>query len=901
MNIDLEKVIGFGWQSLQHIADVVSRYNHKKTGPFPATAPPVFVPLSYGSPSIWSPIVTTTQQPARTTNFAQPGGIVPTLYGRRRVPGVIAYISSAGSYLHIIVLWGKGEFDGCEGVYINDQLSSTYTAVAIETYNGTQAQGVCGLNSYDPGWTYALPGIAYSYIRLIASTEIQDIPRIEAIWRGKKIYDPRNGATAYNANPILELTDLLTDTADGGRIATAKIDWNSVAVAANYWDAMVGSPAQKRGQCHFYFSNETTLDAAIKTIAGHCLALLLADSGGIYRVNCAWPVAVSVDFQEKEIYNLSVLPLASADMVNTIRWTWTDPTTWQPVEEVISDPALGLNDEIHERAYDLGGFMTKSESRRVALFWLNSRLSDMQMQFTTYNYKGLQVGDVFTLTHSIGIAAKQLIASMIAPQPDGSYQITAREYDPAFFNTEVVTEPTYGDTNLPLPTDTPSAATNLVLTELLLQLKDTSWISCIEVSWSPSSWPWVRHYEIWANQDSGDYVLSGTTTGSTYELRAAKELSSYGIKVVTVSPWSKKSAGLAGVIIPQGKYLPPVWKGGAVLTGQEAGDIVFLSWYMADNTPPATDIDIVGYELRRGRTTDTWNTAAVIDPKISALSYQDKTCPAGTWRYFLRALDSVGNYTATALSLDVAVTLNPNLGFQLGNTPKWDTASGAIYTNMGYSTNAQDFAHALCPIDPSYTTLGTRFPGPTLGSGAGGTYTYLNLPAPATASCVSAPIDIGVVINGQWTLSYNWQKIGTGSASLAPKLLLSTDGATWTTYSAASVFSAAARYVKAQFDLSSSSPDTTYFIIQPIRVQIQASPRGESGEAAVVGGSYPLTFTQTYVAINKVRLIEKYAGDTLDPRKAVYDALTLTGMTIRLFDKNNATAAGTVKYEVEGN
>jgi hypothetical protein len=510
------------------------------------------------------------------------------------------------------------------------------------------------------------------------------------------------------------------------------------------------------------------------------------------------------------------------------------------------------------------------------------------VQFKTYNSKGLQPWDVFTLTHSLGLADKLCYCTRIAQEQDGSFVIEGREYDPAFFSDTIVEEPTYPDTNLPNPSDAPPIVQNLHLSEDLIQLKDSSWISMIDISWVPLTWPFLKHYEVWYKKNYADYLLGGITTSHTFSLGPVEELATYTIKIIAVSFWDVKSVSEELSITPQGKYAPPVWKVGAVLLAEEAGDIVILSWVFDDNTPPAIDIDIAGYEIRRGIPSDTWESAMFV-AFIDALVFLDRTCPSGTWRYFIKAQDSVGNMTDTALYADVTVTLNPNLGFQYDRYFDLATMTG---TNIGVS-----MGEILTPIDPAYDTLGERFPGTLLGTGVGGLYTYLNLPAPATANAISTQIDLGQVLPGEFSLHYTAQKIGTGSASVTPKLLLSVNGTNWVEYDISVPFISQARYAKVKFIFASSSLSTTYIIREPVYLTLQMDPREDYGEAHVdSGGSAVVTFGVTFISIEKIYLT--ILGSV--PKIALADNLTITGFTLRLFSTSGVPTSGDCKWKVEG-
>ncbi|MEM2899436.1 MAG: hypothetical protein QXT63_01470 [Thermoplasmata archaeon] len=943
----------------------------------------------------------------KESNISPEGGIIPVLYGRRKITGKFVYLNVINNIVHGIWIFCEGEIDGFDTILLNNKNIIDYgNKVYYETYQGTDTQPVCSLSNYDSSWTYSLPNTAYIYIRCNQTEDIQDLPKIEAIIKGKKIYVPRINTITYSANPALILADILTNTRYGGRIPPSKINYGTaqshpdgtVWASADYcdeplidqtiqicyigkrytysvvrdsqaktdtlhaiyilsessslgvssisldgidiaktgvyyelyhgtgttpswpgWDnSLVGKsciyirkvfnaythsfgdvesrhrinvkatltePAVRYG-FSFCFNQQVTLQDAIETIRRHFLGVIRIDNG-LYSIDVAKPRPTIASFEEKEVWGLQIQPLQSQDIINRVTWTWTDPFTWETVTEEIEDPNISQNDEIHEANYDLTGCLSYARSKRIATFLLNSRLSDLIVTFNTYNGKGLQPLDVFSITHSIGLTNKLLYVSNIQENPDGSWTITGNEYDPAFFNEDIITEPAYPDTSLPDPSKMPDDATNLSLTEQLVQLKDSTWISNIKITWKAPEWPFIKHYEIYVKQGSGDFILLGTTTGTEYEYRAAKELETYTFAVVTVSTWDKRSIGITSTIIPQGKYLKPKWKTGAQLRGEEAGNVVFLKWYMPDLTPPAEDIDIIGYEIRRGKIIDTWETSFYVG-FVDALIYQDNFCPSGQWRYFIKAKDSVGNYTDTSLYCDVTVILNQNIGFTSDYNFDLATVTG---TNIGITMNT-----TLNPINPNYDILGERFPGPTLGDGVGG-YTYLIHPTITTADGTTAAIDLGQIISGKYTLYYQSTKVGNGSSTLTPKLITSIDGSTWTEYDASSSLALKARYIKAKFEFNNPYIDTTYIVQEPVYITIQVDPVEEYGTAAVPADGYiAIAFINSFMAIEKITLT--VLGNIA--KTAVADNLTTSGFTLRLFDTNNNPTSGTVKWLVQG-
>jgi hypothetical protein len=924
-------------------------------------------------------------------------GTIPVVYGRRKVEGKFVYLKVINNYLHAIFIFCEGEIEGYEAILIDGDDIRNLSGFYYELYKGTSTQTVCSLRSYDSSWNDPLTNIAYAYIKIPTR---DSFPSVEAIIKGRKVYDPRSAQIKYSENPVLILADLLTNTRFGGRIPSSLLNWGTsqshpfgtIWDAADYadqqdfnitqyrgykgvkfysnvtrqnntdklkaiyilsekssisidkltftpyvdyyqaylgtgtppswegWnDSLIGKTcvyieksysiytqyfgniedryrinitalikeAMGRYSCSFYFDSGTLRDA-IDTVRRHFAGCVLIEQNGTYSIKYMRPSLTLTSFNDSEVWNVQIIEQNSENLHNRITWTWTDPETWEIVNEEIEDPNLTDNDEVYEGHYDLSGFTSYGQSKKLAILYLNLRLSNVTIQFSTYNSKGLQPLDVFNFTHQIGFLEKLFFVTAIQQNSDGVVTITANEYDPAFFDNNVISEPTYEDTYLPPPDSIPDDITDLTLTEKLEQLKDATLITNIKISWNESPWPYKKTYRVYMKEGSGEWKLLGITHGLEYEVRAVKELQTYTIQIVTESEFGKLSLGVSGTIMPQGKYLKPQWKQGASLGAIESGDIVFLNWAMPDNSAPAIDIDIVGYEIRRGRTTDIWDTAYFVI-RIDSLNYQDARCPAGTWRYFLKAIDSVGNYTDTALSADVTVTKNPYLGFE---EDRYFDLATAVGTNIGIWSG-----ETITPIDPSYDTLGERFPGPTLGDGVGGQYTYLNLPAPSSASATTDVIDIGQILSGRFTLNYNATKIGTNMASVTPYLLVSKDNLNWTEINASSAIQAEARFIKAKFVFSSSSPDTTYIVSEDCFVNIQLKPIKESGTANVgAGGSIAITFLETFAFIKTIQLTPRGSSAII----ATADDLTLTGFTLRTFNTSGNPVSATVDWLVEG-
>lgn len=135
------------------------------------------------------------------------------IYGRVRVAGQLAYACTSGDkyqYLHMIVAFAGHPIDGYEDIYLDDKLITDSTIapyVYYETYDGTQTTACQSMINASNGlWTAAHVGhgIPYIYFRFTyneAAFPATPVPK--PVIRGRRVYDPRTGVTAWSDNPAL--------------------------------------------------------------------------------------------------------------------------------------------------------------------------------------------------------------------------------------------------------------------------------------------------------------------------------------------------------------------------------------------------------------------------------------------------------------------------------------------------------------------------------------------------------------------------------------------------------------------------------------------------------------------------------------------------------------------------
>jgi len=809
--------------------------------------------------------------------------VVPLLYGKRRIEGIPLPVGTHGAYLYVVYIFCEGEIESFESYYIDGQEASNFSGLyAFTEYLGTTSQAYDStLHSIESDWEDPLTSTAYVVARWKADEKFNSVPRLAAVIKGRKVYDHRTDTTYYSTNPILCDVDRQRSARYGEGTASSAIDWNSVDTAADVCDEQVNS--EDRYSLNYVLLKPTSQDQVSKFILAHCNGEKVFSEGKWHWYVHQARSSVAT-FTQDEMWNVTLGRPPQRTVFNRVRCAYLHQDDWREDEYSLETSELIAGDEPESVAhFDFTGCSSLSQVHRLAVYQLNRRASDLSLTFQTYNTKGLQRYDRFQVTHStFGLSSQDFYCLSV----DGD-KVTATEYTTDLFSEEVVATPTLPEADLPLPTDTPDEVTELELTEDVVQTRDGHFVSVIKAAWTASVFPWVSRYEGWIKQGSNDYVLYGTTTGTAMNLVVPEELKTYTVKIVTVSRWDVSSSGEEQSIYIQGKNWVPTWPTGATLSGTEAGDVAILSW------DAAVDDDTVRYEVRRSRTTDTWETAEVV-ATIDALNYFDRTAPAGTWRYYVKAIDSVGQYTTTALHVDVEVTVNPNLAFNKTQTVDLD---GSTVNLIAVSPSGTDNDIAF-PIASAHT-WGDKFTAGTTWASqmtAGDPWAE-PVPTSGTMDLVTAKVDMGNQFTGEFTLNYTATKFGSGSATLTPYLLLSEDDSTYTSHAASSSFTATARYIKAKFVWTNGDSSSFYAVGEPVTVTIKANPVIDSGTATVSSsGSLSITFNMTFAAVDRIQLTPKGSS----ARVALADNVNLTGFDLKLFNTSGSAASGDVYWKAEG-
>lgn len=808
--------------------------------------------LYYGSPETLYETQTSTED-VQITSSAE-NAVLRILFGRPRIGGEIANIAPYGSGYLFQIVWGEGVIGAINNVTLNDVALTGTTYLAH--YTGTQTAVDSTLAAALPGWNSALTGIAYSVIG-VTREMVESGAEWAAVPDGLKLYDPRldstNGGSGsqrlatpttwtFSRNPSLALARFLTDNTFG---MGQTVDWASVITAANRNDTTVGGEARNYiDLCIDEARPSADLVEVLRTYA-ECWVVQV---GGVYKLVPDAPGSSVYSFSHASGNIIDISALEKAGLhdrpsVVTVTYTDTSATPYREGRAVVYGPGvLAGTAPWAESHVALPGLQRYSEAMRHATQRYNrAALTDLSFRLEAFD-EGLRldVGDIVDVTHPIGLTAKLMRVASIAGDDHGRWSFDLVEYNGNVYDSTVQTTPQYPDTELPAPGNPPSI-TGLTLAEETYQNETGIFATRIRITWTGVAWPFLERYRVLITGTGGNVVHEGYTTGTAYATPAMQDGIAFTVFVYVISSVGAMDAGVSAVKTLAGKAIVP----GNVLSvaAFEVGGRVFLSWTRADNpTNPGTpDPDVWRYELRRGLTSGSWATATVID-RVDGLTFVDEGAAAGTWRYYIAAVDSVGQYSTTPYTKDVVVTLD----------------SGAFLVDTYYSTvptfpNGNVQSYTLWPSDgiTYYITddgasVASKFTASPLSGGFSGVMSTNH--ASVTSTWLGEAEDFQLVLGGQWTGTADVTAI---SGSVSSYLGYSLDGGAYT-YGAGLSQKVNARFARLKHEATGTATMRVAVPTQSIRCD--AIPREEVGQSTSTAANAKCIFlSNDYVAAMRVQ------------------------------------------------
>lgn len=775
-------------------------------------APPPAAIGPNSDPTIPAALADIDYKPLATARLGAP--IAPG-YGRYAIGGNMVRARKWGSDLMALVVWGDGEFDAIEKVYAADVDITLYTGIAH--YLGTDSQ------TADPdvlalyGQADALPGTVYSVLQITPGLSLD----LWAIVRGRKVYDPRSTLTVYSNNAALCCADYITQFTD------YTVDWDSVEVAADYCDEWADAPTNtiRRWQVNMPLATPKPPDEWMAILAEYANCYLFRDDGVVYlmpdQVRAVDHVITASDIRAG---SMNLRKSAQRDTPTQVVADYTLPTTtgvWGTDYVQTDDPAETV--PLRVTPLHLLGYQQRLQAKRKVVQFLNyASVSDLFIDFVTFD-NGAKIvrGDVISVTHPVGLAAKEfrvLEADAVSGEK-GRWRISAREYSPLLYSDEVVANPNVPDTDLPRVDDEPTPA-NLAAVEELYSISPGETRSRLIATCDAVSYPFQFVYEWEVLQDSA--VLHSQTNTSPRMVWGPLPIDggvTFTVRVRTRGPVGVGSYAtvLVNILGKLALPLPPT-----IFRVFEAQGTVFFSW------TPGLDVDLRGYEIRYGPADQAWEFMELVNRWGIAAAGETSLVPPGTWDFEIRSFDSVrtlsnpiGQYSATGLRQTALVDADAN-SFHIADYPLTFDASAAQFSDSSSiefsNNNPADFA------DGGSDSVNVRLVKSTWWTDSGETWddvfgstplTGLNQPIISyltnTASTLAASaIDFGQVLSLTLSVTSAAEAVvGTVDTYIETKVLV---GDAWTRHSLL-VVKATAQFARVVYETDAASrlkcgPDT---------------------------------------------------------------------------------------------
>ena len=303
------------------------------------------------------------------------------VYGQTRVGGILAHIETTGTdnvILHQVIVLAGHEIDSLVKVKFGDtdltldsgttisgstvfkatntkykntenenKIDGNGTLVQLTFENGSQTTANGFLRSQLSSITadHKFKDCAYVYIKMVHDAEkfAGGIPAISFEVKGKKVYDPRSGETAFTdstgeqigSNPALCIRDYLSNTVYGLKATSSELNdttnaggFNSAATTCEQQVNDIDGSAQNRytanGFTNFSASGEGILEGLLTSMAGR-----LTYVNGKFNVFAGATQTPSLTITDDDL--LSDISVAtnpnSGDLYNTVKPVYTDAST----------------------------------------------------------------------------------------------------------------------------------------------------------------------------------------------------------------------------------------------------------------------------------------------------------------------------------------------------------------------------------------------------------------------------------------------------------------------------------------------------------------------------------------------------------------------------------------------
>jgi hypothetical protein len=603
------------------------------------------------------------------------------IYGRAMVSGPLVFGGVAGAsnqFLWLVIPLAGHEVDAIETLYLNEvevaldgsgfATTAPYTGkVWVKKHLGVAGDPAdADLVAANIGWTadHRLAGVAYLAIRLQWSGDVfpTGIPNIKCVVRGRKVFDPRTGLTAWSANPALCVRDYIT-SAHGLEATSAEIDGALLVAAANVCDesvALAGGGTEARYTCNGVVDTGDTprsiMEDMLTSMAG-----FMVWSAGVYQIHAGAYTAPAVTLTADDLRGpVKVRPrLSRKELFNAVRGTFVDPAAyWQPTDfPTVSNATYAAQDggQVIWRDAVMPYTTSAATAQRIAKLTLERSRQGITVELPCKltAFKVATMDTVMVTLSQLGWTAKEFKVLEWSFSADGGVNLVMQEETAASYNwnsgLETVVDPA-PDTGLgdPFVVEVPGAPT---VTEQIYQTTGSAGVkSKAIVSWLPVNDAFVVGYVLeYRNFTGVDWTVLPMASDTSHELQdlapgtylfRLRAVNTFGVKSEYSPTVTREVLGL--IAAPSNV---------ANFSITKVGGVAIAAWNLT------TDLDVrIGGRVvvRHSPQTSgaTWQDGVVFDEFTGDAT--SGLLPLTTGTYMAKFKDSSGSFSSTMASFVAA-------------------------------------------------------------------------------------------------------------------------------------------------------------------------------------------------------------------------------------------------------
>lgn len=632
----------------------------------------------------------------RDITVNQPDAPMQIIYGKMRVGGVLSFLhlSTNKEWLYYMVTVAGHQISGFDKLYLDnkevvfgaspDPRWSTELGslpadhkIFLQYASGTVGQSaipdaITALPSY---WTanHKQSNRAHFFmiIKYVAELFSEGEPEINCLIRGRPIYDPRTDTEYWTDNAALCIANYLMDTVYGMKVPYTDIDVDSLIAAADICDEDVplkGGGTEKRYTINGRFDTELSHKEVLSQMAS-------AYGGSVVFTNGKWKFlpakyrTPTIHLTQDDLRSSPILTTMTpkSELANCIRGSFVSrENEYQTTDFPPSKNLTYLTEDGEELLGEINLPFTTSSTmaQRLAKIELEGIRRGQRLQ-ASWSLKAypLDLEDTVMITlDRFGFDEKVFKVEdydFVHSESGLVVDLKLKETDSGETNwNETIDENAITvapSTNLPNPNSV-TAPTDLLLESGTAQLdirKDGTVFSRLKISWTTPDDIFVQQsgkIQIQYKKDGDSQWSIATEIDGLYTFYRILDVQDgelYNVRIRSVN-----GVGIASEWVEDSHTVVGKTEKPAPVAFQAS---VFQDYQVKLKWDASTELDFKEYELRRGV---DWDDGTVLG-RFKSTTFNDNYLIAGTINYWLKTIDTSGNYSDIAENAVVEIHI-PN-------------------------------------------------------------------------------------------------------------------------------------------------------------------------------------------------------------------------------------------------